>query len=123
MCCALTLPLVSTNFCPGTGKARCTSFAASHLPDQRRTANSSSNKRSARWCPASVSTTDLALPTGSEISPLMCKPVYRLPIEAFPHPTAVVQPEHQQCQNRIVDPIGADIESHVHRPATARRPP
>lgn len=80
--------------------------AAAHLRP-----NICSNMRSDRRLPSSLSATDLALPTGSEIIPLPVQAVERIPGLALPgRPAALVQTQRQQGQHGVVHAIGI----HVH---------
>ncbi len=69
---------------------------------------SSLRRRLARSKPSSVKTTDFAFARIGDVSPFV-QAIHGFPIEAFPRPRPVVQPEEEQRQHRIVDLVSVQF--------------
>jgi hypothetical protein len=54
---------------------------------------------------------------------LLVQPVHRVPVEALPGPVAVVPAEVEQGEDRLVDPVGADLHDAGLGTRAAWHPP
>ncbi len=74
--------------------------------------NSTRNNRSDSRRPSSVNTTDFVLLTGSVMYPFSCSRLMTSQ-SAFPGSAALVTPEIEQRQNRLVDLSGVDVHGYI----------